>query len=1680
MNQTQHSRKRYAACPKLVWRLTASILLPCQLLFAMPSRVVAVSPVYRPTSALDGKSSEDSTAIDRQPVDSRTSAPIPKTGASTAELRFSASPTDDEISRAIIAGHSLVPTDGCVSANENEALARALIAFSRRVNEDDTSSLESFLKAYPNSRWQISLLAGLATNSFKTGYFSKTLAFLEKAWKLGRDQTDPNVQEIVNWIGARLANLNTQLGRADQSEPLLHELYVREISGPATELITSAAEGLWLIKNRPEEARRCGPAAAAILYRAENPTSSPPDKLQFARATSRGASLNQVGKLLNSVGLAYQMAKRTIGSTIVTPCVVNWKVGHFAAILRREGDKYLVADPTFGEQLWVSAETIDAEASGYFLIPVGKLPGGWKAVTRSEGSRIWGAGTTPNTDPNNTKPCDTKAGGTGTCSNCPGMARYSFHAATASLNIVDTPLFYSSPPRGPSVSLTVTYNHRDANQPAGSFPFSNLGPKWTFNWLSFIIDDSNNPYTYPKLYVQGGGGETYKNYHPADGTYDPGLYSQAVLVRVSGTIYERRLPDGSKETFDRPDTTVGSGRRVFLTRITDPAGNSINFTYDANFRVTQVIDAVGQTTNLYYADPIDIRRITSVEDPFHRVATFEYFPNAGRLKKITDMRGLTSEFTYGTGLKADFITSLTTPYGTTNFQYDDYSTDPNHLAPRTRWLQGTDPLGGIERVDFNERTDNGIPNAVPDPIPCGLYNRNSVMYARNTFFWSKKAMTQISQSCRDTPSSCGANDYSKAQLFHWLHTNEGLSSGIIESEKKPLEARIWYNYPGQPQCPDQGCCPSPYNNSNSYEGTSNRPTKAGRVLDDGTTQLYQYEYNATGKVTRETDPVRRVVTYVYDPNNIDLLQIRQTTGGANELVRSFVYNSQHEPLTDTDAAGQTTTYSYNDYGQVLTRTNAKNETTTFAYGGTAPNGYLASIAGPQFNGRSPVTSFTYDSANRVRTVTDSDGYTVTTDYDNLDRPTQIAYPDGTNQQFKYSQDFGQGDRSILDLTKSKDRRGLWTTRHYNANRQMDSIIDPQARTTLFGWCTCGLLTSITDPKSQTTTFNHDVQSRVIGKSFADNTSTSYAYENTTSRMKSMTDALNQTTNYQYFADNDLKQVSYTNAIHTTPTVNYTYDSNYNRVLTMMDGTGTTTYAYYPITAPSALGAGQLASIDGPLANDTISLGYDELGRVRNRSINGPANSATWTFDTLGRINSVANKLGTFSYSYVDVTNRLSRTTYPGSCSSVYTYLPNAQNKRLQEIRNQAGSASALISQFDYTYDAQGQILTWTKNYPGLSPAPQYFDLGYDNADQVLTAPLKKASGGLITQYTYGYDLAANRTSELVGTITTTSTPNSVNEIISQSGGTNRTLTYDANGSLTNDGLTRTFEWDAANRLTAINYSGGNRSEFTYDGLSRCVKIVENAGLIVSTRKFVWCGMEKCEFRDANDAVTAFVYPQGQYSGTTPYFYSRDHLGSIREMFKSDGTVVARYDYDPWGRSTTVVNTALPDFNFTGLYRHSQSKLDLAVYRAYDPDLGRWISRDPLENAELLQGTNLYGYVSNDPINYIDSDGRLFFLPVVAGIVIVALLTKPDIANAPENPEQARNAKGSCGMLDMVGSIAFNPFIWSKAVVGSGLETMTLKYTLPPGASGGVLPTAITMPARTGPLPNPVPPGSVSP
>jgi RHS repeat-associated protein len=145
---------------------------------------------------------------------------------------------------------------------------------------------------------------------------------------------------------------------------------------------------------------------------------------------------------------------------------------------------------------------------------------------------------------------------------------------------------------------------------------------------------------------------------------------------------------------------------------------------------------------------------------------------------------------------------------------------------------------------------------------------------------------------------------------------------------------------------------------------------------------------------------------------------------------------------------------------------------------------------------------------------------------------------------------------------------------------------------------------------------------------------------------------------------------------------------------------------------------------------------------------------------------------------------------------------------------------------------------------------------------------------------------------------------------------------------------------------------------------------------VTSKRFVWCGTQICEERDSTGAtVTKRFFAQGEQriggSDAGQYYYTRDHLGSIREVTNSHGNLLARYDYDPYGSAVVTDGNMNVDFGYTGHYFHAPSGLSLTLYRAYNPALGRWISRDPIGEAG---GTNLYGYVGNDPINLWDPLG----------------------------------------------------------------------------------------------------------
>jgi RHS repeat-associated protein len=1623
----------------MIFRFFTTANKYCCLLKKRPGKYAWLFTAFIFVLAIQGKAQNQYPLV-RTPQGVQANTELPKNTPAPGEpltVKFSKDPTDDEIFRSHLLEIPLVPVNDKEQANENIDLVLALARFSQRQVSDDFSAITDYLIAHRDTRWKLSLLANLGSMYRKTGWHSKALKAWEVGWQLGKDLTQSQLHDITNNVVSQLAQLYANLGQSGKLDTLFNELKNRNIYGPAKEMLLSIKEGIAVMHTNSGIGYRCAPIALDAIQefnglkpmtyeafekfkssQSQGNTSmqSMHDNSMPAMNHNMPTTLTQLKEMSDVLQMKMKIAKRlSSNAEIVMPCVLHWKTGHFSALVKKENGLYLIKDPTLGADMWLSKNAIDSEFSGYALIPGNNMPPGWQSVSDGEGTNIVASECDPNSVNKDANSCsDGKVGGKNTdpkkVGGAHGMASYSFLTMLVSLRIQDNPVGYT-PPKGPPVQFSIVYNQREAqNQPP--YNYTNLGTQWTFNFLSYLMDDPQNDASPITLFTRSGGEFEFNDYNSSRNSYAAEQMTQAILVRIQNGCYELRYNDGSIDTYSMPVSTL-YGRKVFLTKIMDAAGNAVSISYDDNSRVATIKDALGQVSKISYSSSGDIYKITKITDPFGRSAVLKYDGN-GRLKSITDVIGITSSFDYDSS-DSLFVDKLTTPYGTTTFRYGETPDGSN--TDMSRFLEATDPLGQKERLELylGNHTVNTTEALVPVVANESFFNNN--LQFQNSYFWDKEAMKQDS------------GNFSKAHIYHWLaDLNFYNTSRLLHSEKAPLENRIWYLYDDQTS------------GNQTNDGTLALPRVIAQVIDTiasaSTTQASEFEYNAIGNPTKSTDPIGRQLTYKYDSaHNIDLLSMRQTTNGANELLDSFTYNNQHLPLTAKDASGQTTNFTYNTAGQVKTITDPKQEKTTFNYNG---KGYLMNITGPVSRAK---VSFAYDGFGRVDSVTDSQGYTVATDYDALDRPTIVTYPDSTYEQIVYDK---------LDPAHVKDRLGRWSHTTYDKLRNPAVVQDALGRVTQFIW-RYGLLEEIADPLKQITQFDHDIQGRVVSKIYDDNKTITYTYDTTAGRLVQSTDAKGQATNYSWYIDGNVKTISYPNALVPTDSVTFFYDSHYNRVDTMQDGTGITAYIYKSITGIKTTGAGMLQKIDGPLSNDVISYTYDELGRVSSRTINKVPSSVV--YDSLGRITSANNALGIFTYNYVDVTNRLLSISYPNGLSTASTYFDNLGDQRLKEIWNKTGSTT--LSKVDYEYNEEGQITKLTQQ--AGTATPRYYELGYDLADQLIFATQKNQNtNAILKRYAYTYDKAGNRTSEQVDNSVTAATYNTLNQMTAQQDGgpmhfkgtlskfssvliknktsgdsafapvdsvpTNsfeafvkvtpginnniliRAIDYSGNNNTSTDtvnvaaghgttnilrfddnGNTDTvtnpsviYSWDAADRLVKI-IKGTTTIEFIYDGLSRRVAEKLN-GIII--KRWVWCGTELCEERNATGStVTRRFFPQGEQINGTNYYFTRDHLGSVREMTDASGKLITRYDYDPYGRRTRLSGNVNADFGFTGHYLDTLSNLYLAPYRAYDANLGRWLSRDPIGERA---GPDLYRYVLNNPSNRYDPTG-LIEVQVTGGI-----------------------------------------------------------------------------------------------
>ena len=176
-------------------------------------------------------------------------------------------------------------------------------------------------------------------------------------------------------------------------------------------------------------------------------------------------------------------------------------------------------------------------------------------------------------------------------------------------------------------------------------------------------------------------------------------------------------------------------------------------------------------------------------------------------------------------------------------------------------------------------------------------------------------------------------------------------------------------------------------------------------------------------------------------------------------------------------------------------------------------------------------------------------------------------------------------------------------------------------------------------------------------------------------------------------------------------------------------------------------------------------------------------------------------------------------------------------------------------------------------------------------------------------------------------------------------------------------------------------------------------IANTAGGSTTTLDYVWCGQAMCQARNQGGTVAREYLAEGEYlpgSPATAEYYAPDPVGTVRRVFTSSSATA--YAYDPYGQALQAT-APTTDFTYAGMFHEATSGLDLTLARAYDPQAGRWLTRDPLGEATDPYG-NLYAYVGGNPVNFIDPLGLN--------------LTSPTGPNTPPPPKPGNSCSNGSG------------------------------------------------------------------
>lgn len=666
-----------------------------------------------------------------------------------------------------------------------------------------------------------------------------------------------------------------------------------------------------------------------------------------------------------------------------------------------------------------------------------------------------------------------------------------------------------------------------------------------------------------------------------------------------------------------------------------------------------------------------------------------------------------------------------------------------------------------------------------------------------------------------------------------------------------------------------------------------------KTLDpDGVPATWTYTYNVNGDQETATTPTGERVWRSFDDQGRVLRRVDEAG-----LVTTYTYGDLDVPLTQTDVLG-TTVFTYDDAGNLLTEsrpragvdatltltrapdhpadvlsmTDPDGRVTQYTYDNagfrisrTAADGGMTTWTRTPFGqpltevsarGNAPgasaadfTTTYDYDSAGALTSITDPLGHEKTYGIDAEGRATEVTSATGQTTHVEFL-----GDGSVGSTT---DPAGNTTTYTLDSAGRLTALTTPDGAITTTEYDTHGWPVRVTSPSGNTagatpetraaftTTITYDLSGRETSRSVPNPTEptepivTRTGYDSA-GRLASVTDALGNTTTYEY-GYNGLLSAAY----EPTGGVLYYAQDEYADVTAVTNEVGqTTTTEYSP--------AGLVQSVTNG-ANQTYRYGYDDAGRLTSivdprgtcTGCNAASYTTAQTYDLDGNLVTSTNQLGRSTTRAYDAAGRLTSVKDPNNHTT------------------------------SYTYDEDNNLLTTTAPDNGVTT------ITYNTAGAVDT--LRTPRGNT---YTYGYDpngRILSTTDPLGRTVNASYTPEGLLDEVVRARGTATTTQGDG---------TTSYDYDPLGRVTDVTFSDGSPSvALTYDSGSRITAIQDAAG--TETREY-----------NANGQLTSRV----RNSETWTYEYDLD--GTLTSITRPDSSTETR-TYDAAGRhrtSTTAQGT----------------------------------------------------------------------------------------------------------------------------------------------------------------------------